>query len=80
MKLPAAVSMVVWGMFTGASLLSHAQSYDSCKGFSKDNLHAKIDCLEAWFSASPAHLTFSSLPPGNGFAIGGAVEQNNHYV
>ena len=26
---------------------------------------------ETLVSASPAHLTFSSMPPGNGFAIGG---------
>lgn len=62
-----------------ASTLVHAQSYESCKDFS-GNLHTKIDCLEAIFSASPAHLTFSSMPPGNGFAIGGVLEQNNHYV
>jgi len=61
------------------STLACAQSYDSCKNFS-GNLHTKMDCVEAIFSASPAHLTFSSMPPGNGFAIGGVLEQNNHYV
>ena len=61
------------------STLVQAQSYDSCKNFS-GNLHTKIDCIEAIFSASPEHLTFSSMPPGNGFAIGGVLEQNNHYV
>jgi len=84
MKLPQGshnlISMIGLGILLSAAAMSQAQSYDSCQGFSKDDLHAKIDCLEAWFSASPAHLTFSSLPPGNGIAIGGVLEQNNHYV
>jgi hypothetical protein len=70
-------------MLTAASM-SLAQTYASCKGFSeslsKNNLHLKIDCLEAWLSADPAHLTFSGMPPGNGMAFGGVLEQNNHYV
>ena len=66
-------------LIVAASVLAHAQSYDSCENFS-GNLHTKIDCIEAIFSASPAHLTFSSMPPGNGFAVGGVLEQNNHYV
>jgi hypothetical protein len=61
-----------------------AQTYASCKGFSEplaqNNLHFKIDCLEAWLSEDPAHLTFSGMPPGNGMAFGGVLEQNNHYV
>lgn len=64
--------------------MSFAQTYASCKGFSeglsKNNLHLKIDCVEAWFSEDPAHLTFSGMPPGNGMAFGGVLEQNNHYV
>lgn len=59
---------------------SQAQQYSSCKGFDKVNLHTKIDCLEAIFSASPAHLTASSMAPGNGFAVGGVLEQDSHYV
>ena len=70
-------------MLTAASM-SFAQTYASCKGFfeglSKNNLHVKIDCLEALFSEDPAHLTFSGMPPGNGMAFGGVLEQNNHYV
>lgn len=70
-------------MLTAASI-SFTQTYASCKGFSeglsKNNLHLKIDCLEAWFSEDPAHLTFSGMPPGNGMAFGGVLEQNNHYV
>ena len=57
-----------------------AQSYSSCPAFWSENIHAKFDCIEALFSASPAHLTFSSVPPGNGFAIGGALEVKTHYV
>ena len=66
-------------LLIGTGTLVDAQSYDSCKNVS-GNLHTKIDCMEAIFSASPAHLTFSSMPPGNGIAFGGIIEQNNHYV
>lgn len=66
-----------------ASLLS-AQTRASCKGFSeslaKNNLHLKLDCIEALFSEDPLHLTFSGMPPGNGMAFGLVLEQNNHYV
>ncbi len=76
--------MVATGLMLAAASISHAQTYASCKGFSeplsKNNLHFKIDCLEAWFSEDPAHLTFSGMPPGNGMAFGGVLEQNNHYV
>lgn len=75
--LPAALLL-------SAATIAQAQTYASCKGFSeplaKNNLHLKIDCLEAWFSEDPAHLTFSGMPPGNGMAFGGVLEQNNHYV
>ena len=57
-----------------------AQSYSSCPNFGSQGLHEKIDCIEALFSASPAHLTFSSVPPGNGFALGGVLEKATHYV
>lgn len=78
------LGLLAVGFMLSSAPLSFAQTYASCKGFSeslsKDNLHFKIDCLEAWFSASPAHLTFSGMPPGNGMAFGGVLEQNNHYV
>lgn len=72
------------GLLLSVASISLAQTYASCKGFSeslsKNNLHVKIDCLEAAFSEDPAHLTFSGMPPGNGMAIGGVLEQSNHYV
>ena len=72
------------GFMLASASMTVAQTYASCKGFSeslsKNNLHFKIDCLEAWFSEDPAHLTFSGMPPGNGMAFGGVLEQNNHYV
>ena len=78
------LGLLAVGFMLSSASMSFAQTYASCKGFSeglsKDNLHLKIDCLEAWFSASPAHLTFSGMPPGNGMAFGGVLEQNNHYV
>jgi hypothetical protein len=72
------------GFMLSSASMSLAQTYASCKGFSeslsRNNLHVKIDFLEAWFSEDPAHLTFSGMPPGNGMAFGGVLEQNNHYV
>jgi hypothetical protein len=72
------------GCVLSSASMSLAQTYASCKGFSeslaKNNLHFKIDCLEALFSEDPLHLTFSGMPPGNGMAFGGLLEQNNHYV
>ena len=78
------LGLLAVGLMLSSAPLSFAQTYASCKGFSeslsKDNLHLKIDCLEAWFSEDPAHLTFSGMPPGNGMAFGGVLEQSNHYV
>ncbi len=73
----------------GCRLHARFRVHDSCpnlcklQGFSeslsKNNLHFKIDCLEAWFSEDPVTY-FSGMPPGNGMAFGGVLEQNNHYV
>ncbi len=75
--------IAAWGMavatLLGMASLASGQSYSTCKYFSQ-NPHDALDCVEAAFSASPAHLTFSSMPPGNGFAVGGVLEQNTHYV
>ena len=57
-----------------------AQSFANCAQFGNESIHERIDCLEALFSAGPLHLTFSSLPPGNGFALGAVLEQKAHYV
>jgi hypothetical protein len=62
----------------GVASFLHAQSFDTCK--SLYNPHDALDCGEALFSRDPLHLTFSSMPPGNGFAIGAVLEQNTHYV
>ena len=51
----------------------------SCPNFFKD-LHQTTDCIEAIFSEKPVHLTFSSVPPGNGFALGVVVQEQVHYV
>jgi hypothetical protein len=76
--------LLAGGILLSVPSMCFAQTYASCKGFSqsfeKNNLHLKLDCLEALFSEDPAHLTFSGMPPGNGMAIGGELEQNNHYV
>ncbi|MGB7024651.1 MAG: hypothetical protein WBD73_12705, partial [Candidatus Acidiferrales bacterium] len=51
----------------------------SCPHFFAD-IHQSLDCIEALFSETPAHLTFSSVPPGNGMALGGVLEDKIHYV
>jgi hypothetical protein len=59
--------------------LVRAQTFHTCHSFA-ENPHDALDCLEALFSEDPAHLTFSGMSPGNGFALGGVLEQNTHYV
>ncbi|MGD0647149.1 MAG: hypothetical protein ABR971_04070 [Acidobacteriaceae bacterium] len=59
--------------------LIHAQTFHTCRSFA-ENPHDAADCLEALFSEDPLHLTFSGMPPGNGFAVGGVLEQNTHFV
>lgn len=59
--------------------LIHAQTFHTCRSFA-ENPHDAVDCLEALFSEDPLHLTFSGMPPGNGFAVGGVLEQNTHFV
>jgi hypothetical protein len=68
------------GLVLGLCAQAAAQSYSSCPDFRTEGIHEKIDCIEALFSAAPAHLTFSSVPPSNGFALGGVLEQQTHYV
>jgi hypothetical protein len=54
----------------------HAQSRTMCKTFfdSTAKLHTRVECAEALFSEPLFHFTFSGLPPGNGFALGGMFE------
>ena len=42
--------------------------------------HQALDCAEALFSQNPVHMIVGSVPPGNGFALGLALEQTIHYV
>lgn len=50
----------------------------SCPHFK--NPHQALDCVEALFSQTPVHMIVGSVPPGNGFAFGLAVEQTIHHV
>lgn len=54
----------------------HAQSKSMCKTFfdSTAKLHTRVECAEALFSDPKFHFTFSGLPPGNGFALGGMFQ------
>jgi hypothetical protein len=54
----------------------HAQSKSMCRTFfdSTTGLHTRVECGEALFSDPHWHFTFSGLPPGNGFALGGMFE------
>jgi hypothetical protein len=62
-----------------APALSGAQNRSNC---TKLNGHPKLltDCVEALFSQDPVHLTVSSLPPGNGLAVGIVAEEQRHYL
>ena len=62
-------------LFTSAASL-HAQSKSMCKTFfdSTAKLHTRVECAEALFSDPKFHFTFSGLPPGNGFALGGMFQ------
>jgi hypothetical protein len=82
--MPPPRSQILFCLFAasallGVSNLSRAQTYHDCKSLT-ENLHDAIDCGEGLFSETPLHLTSSSMPPGNGFAIGVVVEQDNHFV
>lgn len=61
------------------ALPTRAQDRANCL---KLNGHPKLitDCVEALFSQDPIHLTFSSLPPGNGMALGVVLDQPRHYL
>jgi hypothetical protein len=64
--------------FCSAARVGQTAKY-SCPKFFTD-IHQSFDCVEAAFSETPAHLTFSSVPPGNGMALGGVPEDQVHYV
>jgi hypothetical protein len=59
-----------------------AQSKAKCLTvFNSPNaLRTGVNCLEALFSNSNFHFTLSSVPPGNGFVLGGVAERKTHYV
>lgn len=56
-----------------------AQDRSNCARL-KGNPKLITDCLEALFSQDPIHLTLSSLPPGNGMALGVVLDQQRHYL
>src|SRR5579884_3530066 len=66
--------------FLAVCQIAQAQTMKySCPNFFKD-WHQTLDCGEAVFSEPPLHLTISSVPPSNGFAIGAVLEQQIHDV
>jgi hypothetical protein len=74
------LALIVSTLCILSSHLAYAQTAKySCPYFFKD-IHQSMDCIEAVFSETPAHLTFSSVPPGNGMALGGVLEDQIHYV
>jgi hypothetical protein len=70
--------LIVSGIF-GAAATSGAQDRNNCMRL-KGNPKLITDCLEALFSQNPIHLTVSSLPPGNGMAMGVVLDQQRHYL
>jgi len=62
-----------------AALNASAQNQNSCLAIF-GNPKAITTCLGDLFTQEPVHLTVSSLPPGNGFALGVVGEQQRHYL
>ena len=62
--------------------VARAQSKGLCLQFfdPQSKIHTRVECVEALFSQPVWHLTFSSLPPGNGFAVGGMFDKETDYV
>lgn len=74
------LALVLMAMVAFWSVTTAAQTRKySCPKFFKD-YHHSIDCIEAFFSETPDHLTFSGVPPGNGMALGALLETKLHYV
>jgi hypothetical protein len=63
----------------GSAASASAQDRSNCTKL-KGNPKLIADCLEALFSQNPIHLTVSSLPPGNGLAVGVILEEQRHYL
>jgi hypothetical protein len=61
---------------------AHAQSKAMCTRFfdAQSKIHTKVECIEALFSEPKWHFTFSGLPPGNGFGVGGMYDRETDYV
>ena len=65
--------------FLSFTASTSAQDRSNCTRI-KGNPKLITDCLEALFSQNPVHLTVSSLPPGNGMALGVVFDQQRHYL
>lgn len=72
------ICFLVSGVF-GSAALSGAQDRSNCMKL-KGNPKLITDCLEALFSQNPVHLTVSSVPPGNGMALGIVLDEQRHYL
>lgn len=68
-------AMVLAGMFAHL----YAQDRRNCTKL-EGNPKLITDCAEALFSEDPLHFTVSSLPPGNGVALGVVFDQQRHYL
>jgi len=68
-------------LYCASCILPSAEAQDraNCAKI-KGNPKLITDCVEALFSENPVHLTVSSLPPGNGMALGVVVDQQRHYL
>jgi len=83
MRTPARWPLLLSALIlTASSASSRAQSKSTCRTFfqSSASIHDRIVCGEALFSDPRFHFTASGLPPGNGFAVGGAFEQKNEFI
>jgi hypothetical protein len=74
-----ALSALTAGLYLTAAGEAQAQTTKSCPDIFKDK-HKALECIEGVFSETPLHLSFSSIPPGNGFPLGIVYENPTHNV
>lgn len=71
--------LILLALMVSSATFLNAQDRSNCTKL-KGNPKLITDCLEALFSQDPIHLTVSSLPPGNGMAMGIVLDQQRHYL
>lgn len=73
-RLNVALTVII--LLGSAMIPAHSQSKSMCLKFfdPQSGIHTRVECAEALFSEPAWHFTLSSLPPGNGPALGGMFD------